>query len=111
MIRITHRAFTLIELLVVISIISLLITLLLPAIEGARDAAEVAQCANQQHQLLIALHTWGADNDGKFPPASGYSNTQPFVGVRGSGDWFDQLVPEYVGPDPQLWYCPGGILF
>ena len=78
------QGFTLIELLVVISIIALLITLLLPAIEGARDAAQVAGCANQQHQLLIGLHTWAADNDGKLPPGCGYSSltTQPGRGVR-----------------------------
>ena len=73
----THRAFMLIELLVVISIIALLITLLLPAIEGARDAAQVAGCANNQHQLLIGLHTWAADNDGKLPPGSGYGPPPP----------------------------------
>ena len=103
----TRRAFTLIELLVVISIIALLITLLLPAIEGARDAAQVAGCANNQHQLLIGLHTWAADNDGKLPPHSGHAGTTPAHGVRGSGDFFDVLVPEYVEP-PEMWYCPGG---
>ena len=107
----TRSAFTLIELLLVISIIALLITLLLPAIEGARDAVQVAGCANNQHQILIGLNAWGADNDGKLPPSSGYNAWNLNRGVRGSGDWFDQLVPEYVGSDPQLWYCPGGILF
>ena len=63
-----RSAFTLIELLVAISIIALLITLLLPAIEGVRDAARVVGCTNNQHQIFIGLHTWAADNEGNFPP-------------------------------------------
>ena len=63
-----------------------------------------------QHQLLIALHSWGADNDGKLPPHSGHGGRVPAHGVRGTGDFFDVLVPEYVQP-PEVWYCPGGALF
>ena len=67
-VRSHRRAFTQIKLLVTISVIAVLITLLLPAIRRARDAAQVTTCANNQHPLIIALYTWGADNDGKFPP-------------------------------------------
>lgn len=104
------RGFTLIELLVVISIIALLIALLLPAIEGARSAVYVGMCANNQHQILVSLHAWGVDNDGKFPPRNGYGQSVPFSAVHGPDDFLGPLVPEYIEP-PDVWYCPEGPLF
>lgn len=90
-----RRGFTLIELLVVIAIIGVLVALLLPAVQQAREAARKSQCVQNLHQIGVALHEYH-EKHLQFPP--GYID-QDGDGIANNNSgpnwaWSAMLLPE-----------------
>ena len=101
--------FTLVELLVVIAIIGILIALLLPAVQAAREAARRMQCSNNLKQTVLGLHLYH-EQKGVFPVGDSGTDTIHYSFVTWSGYLLPYLEAENVGRlyDPNSEYGENG---
>jgi prepilin-type N-terminal cleavage/methylation domain-containing protein len=105
-----NRAFTLVELLVVIAIIGLLIALLLPAVQAARESARRMQCTNHLKQFGLALHNFHDSRKGVPPTTPGWARPTthlvlfPFIEQTAAWDELLRVSDNLAGQtDPAAW--------
>jgi len=113
----SQSGFTLVELLVVIAIIGILIALLLPAVQAARESARRSQCLNNLHQVGVALHSYHSAKNafpaghrvisGEILPGWG-AEILPYMEEQGIYDQFDESNGRHIGDVGMR--EPGGLL-
>lgn len=126
----TGRAFTLVELLIVIGVIAVLIALLLPALNSARDSARRVSCLSNQRQIYLAATVFATDNRDILPPGSQWISPSLYT-LRtvqwgssslggGTFDWHIQFVEKnirtsyrpapndlFLAESNSILFCPG----
>lgn len=105
-----QKAFTLIELLVVIAIIALLVSILLPSLNKAKDLANQVVCGSNQHSIGIALLMYANDYDGRLPMPLVKSGVIYGTGVlaeygQGHGG-FGKLIDAGFVDNREIFICP-----
>jgi len=98
----TEKSFTLIELLVVVAIIAVLVAILLPALNNARDAARLVACGSNLRQIGISIHTFALENN-DYPPEVWTGQSIDSAGENVM-TWAKTLVKR--GISPNVFRCP-----
>ncbi len=116
-----RQGFTLIELLVVIAILSILLSILLPALGKARDIARRSICLSNERQIGIAIHAYTVENNDripfgpKAPPMLTATDFYPSTGAptslislhNGKPVGLGLLLSDYLSEQPEILFCPG----
>ncbi len=113
------QGFSLVELLVVISIVTVLLSLLLPSLGAAREAGRKAVCAGNQRQSMLGVLMWVADDKYRLPSWSNPPKTEeldalgnvfivgsPYRGAESYGYWQHYLALKYMNGSSKSFQCP-----